>query len=66
MLLDPEMIVPGLQDAYETPYFHNARYAVFHTGPSATADIEGVLIHRAQGVRTLTVVLAPPGHLEWS
>jgi L-lactate dehydrogenase complex protein LldG len=26
------------------------------TGPSATADIEGVLIHGAQGVRSLTVV----------
>jgi L-lactate dehydrogenase complex protein LldG len=28
------------------------------TGPSATADIEGVLIHGAQGVRSLTVVAA--------
>jgi dihydroorotate dehydrogenase (fumarate) len=27
------------------------------TGPSATADIEGVLIHGAQGVRSLTVVM---------
>jgi L-lactate dehydrogenase complex protein LldG len=27
------------------------------TGPSATADIEGVLIHGAQGIRSLTVVL---------
>ena len=27
------------------------------TGPSATADIEGVLIRGAQGIRTLTVVL---------
>jgi L-lactate dehydrogenase complex protein LldG len=26
------------------------------TGPSATADIEGVLIRGAQGIRTLTVV----------
>ena len=32
-----------------------AAYAVLHTGPSATADIEGVLIHGAQGVRSLTV-----------
>jgi L-lactate dehydrogenase complex protein LldG len=32
------------------------------TGPSATADIEGVLIHGAQGVRSLTVVAVPrPG-----
>ena len=35
------------------------RYGVFMTGPSATADIEGVLIHGAQGIRTLTVVLVP-------
>ena len=28
------------------------------TGPSATADIEGVLIRGAQGIRTLTVVPA--------
>ena len=33
-----------------------ARYAIFMTGPSATADIEGVLIHGAQGIRSLTVV----------
>ena len=26
------------------------------TGPSATADIEGVLIHGAEGIRSLTVV----------
>jgi hypothetical protein len=28
--------------------------AGFHTGLSATADIEGVLIHGAQGVRSLS------------
>ena len=35
----------------------DARYGVFMTGPSATADIEGVLIHGAHGIRTLTVIL---------
>ena len=35
------------------------RYAVLVTGPSATADIEGVLIHGAQGVRSLTAILVP-------
>ena len=34
------------------------------TGPSATADIEGVLIHGAQGIRSFTVVpLAGPATL---
>jgi L-lactate dehydrogenase complex protein LldG len=27
------------------------------SGPSATADIEGVLIHGVQGIRSLTVIL---------
>ena len=49
-------IVRNLHHAYrERAQF--ARYGVFMTGPSATADIEGVLIHGAQGIRTLTVVL---------
>jgi L-lactate dehydrogenase complex protein LldG len=59
VLLDPDNIVSGLQDAYDRPEFHQAGYAVFHTGPSATGDIEGVLIHGAQGVRTLTVAFIP-------
>lgn len=59
VLLDPAEIVPSLQDAYRRPEFHRHRYACFHTGPSATADIEGVLIHGAQGVRSLTVVMRP-------
>ncbi len=57
VLLHPHDIVLTLQDAYRRPEFHSHRYASFHTGPSATADIEGVLIHGAQGVRSLTVVI---------
>jgi L-lactate dehydrogenase complex protein LldG len=57
VLLKPTAIVKGVQDAYDHPAFRTARYAVFHTGPSATGDIEGVLIHGAQGVRSLTVIL---------
>jgi len=60
VLLDPSALVDGLQDIYRLPDFAQARYAVLVTGPSATADIEGVLIRGAQGVRSLTVILMPP------
>ncbi len=56
VLLDPKAIVVNLHDAYRDPGFRVARYAVLMTGPSATADIEGVLIRGAQGIRTLTVI----------
>ena len=56
VLLDPSAIVPDLHHAYRHPGFFEARYAVFMTGPSATADIEGVLVRGAQGIRTLTVI----------
>ena len=59
VLLDPADILPNVQAAYRRPEFGRAAYAVLHTGPSATADIEGVLIHGAQGVRSLTVLLLP-------
>lgn len=59
VLLDPADILPNVQAAYRRPEFGRSAYAVLHTGPSATADIEGVLIHGAQGVRSLTVVLLP-------
>jgi L-lactate utilization protein LutC len=35
-------------------------YGVFLAGPSATGDIEGVIIHGAQGARSLTVLLLAP------
>jgi L-lactate dehydrogenase complex protein LldG len=57
VLLHESAIVSGLQEAYTHAVFREARYAVFHTGPSATGDIEGVLIHGAQGVRSLTVIV---------
>ena len=59
VLLDPNDIVDGLQEIYRLPDFASVRYAVLVTGPSATADIEGILIQGAQGVRSLTVVLLP-------
>lgn len=59
VLLDPAEIVVNLHHAYRRPEFRQGHYATFHTGPSATADIEGVLIHGAQGVRSLTVLPVP-------
>ncbi|MBB5419587.1 LutC/YkgG family protein [Paraburkholderia atlantica] len=56
VLLDPAQLLDGLQDVYRRDDFRSARYAALVTGPSATADIEGVLIRGAQGVRSLTVV----------
>jgi L-lactate dehydrogenase complex protein LldG len=56
VLLDPARIVANLHDAYRERAHFDVPYGVFMTGPSATADIEGVLIHGAQGIRTLTVV----------
>jgi L-lactate dehydrogenase complex protein LldG len=56
VLLDPADIVINLHHAYRRPEFRDSHYACFHTGPSATADIEGVLIHGAQGVRSLCVL----------
>jgi L-lactate dehydrogenase complex protein LldG len=56
VLLDPADIVVNVHHAYRRPEFRDHRYASFHTGPSATADIEGVLIHGAQGVRSLSVL----------
>ena len=61
VLLDPASIVATMHEAYADPRVAAARYAIFMTGPSATADIEGVLIHGAQGVRSLTVVPIAPG-----
>ncbi len=56
VLLDPADIVVNQHHAYRRPEFRDRHYACFHTGPSATADIEGVLIHGAQGVRSLSVL----------
>ena len=56
VLLDPADVLPNIHHAYQRPEWRDANYAVFQTGPSATADIEGVLIHGAQGVRSLSVL----------
>jgi L-lactate dehydrogenase complex protein LldG len=59
VLLDPKDIVPNLHHAYRRRGFFEARYAALMTGPTATADIEGVLVRGAQGIRTLTVIPSP-------
>ena len=65
VLLDLADIVPNLHHAYRHAEFRFGHYASFNTGPSATADIEGVLIHGAQGVRSLAVLPLPrhPGEV---
>lgn len=57
VLLDPAQIVENLHDAYARPEWKQIHYGALHSGPSATADIEGVLIRGAQGVRSLSVLL---------
>ena len=48
VLLDPAAIVDTMQDAYGQLDLAASSYGVFLAGPSATGDIEGVNIHRAQ------------------
>jgi L-lactate dehydrogenase complex protein LldG len=57
VLLAPEAIVETMHDAYGQIDLTASPYGVFMAGPSATGDIEGVIIHGAQGARSLTVFL---------
>jgi L-lactate dehydrogenase complex protein LldG len=59
VLLDPARLVPTMHHAYTRRADFDSSYGVFMTGPSATADIEGVLIQGAQGIRSLTVIPVP-------
>ncbi|AHI26730.1 LutC/YkgG family protein [Komagataeibacter swingsii] len=59
VLLSPDSITANMHTAYqERPEFRSANYGVLMSGPSATADIQGVLIRGAQGVRSLSVWFA--------
>jgi L-lactate dehydrogenase complex protein LldG len=60
VLLDPAAIVDTMNDAYGRLDLTASPYGVFLAGPSATGDIEGVIIHGAQGARSLTVLLLAP------
>ena len=59
VLLDPTDLVENIHLAYQHPAFQEAAYAVLLSGPSGSADIGGNTVHPAQGVTTLTVILAP-------
>ena len=56
VVLDPAAIVDTMHDAYGQIDLSASPYGVFLAGPSATGDIEGVIIHGAQGARSLTVL----------
>jgi L-lactate dehydrogenase complex protein LldG len=60
VLLDPAAVVETMHDAYGRIDLTASPYGVFLAGPSATGDIEGVIIHGAQGARSLTVLLLAP------
>ena len=60
VLLDPTAIVDTIHDAYRRLDLTASPYGLFMAGPSATGDIEGVIIHGAQGARSLTVLLLAP------
>jgi L-lactate dehydrogenase complex protein LldG len=57
VLLDPAAIVDTMHDAYGRIDLAASPYGVFLAGPSATGDIEGVIIHGAQGARSMTILL---------
>jgi L-lactate dehydrogenase complex protein LldG len=60
VLLDPAAIVETVHDAYGQLDFTSNNYGVFMAGPSGTGDVEGVIIHGAQGARSMTVLLLAP------
>ncbi len=60
VLLEPAAIVETMHEAYGRLILAASPYGVFLAGPSATGDIEGVIIHGAQGARSLTVLLLVP------
>jgi L-lactate dehydrogenase complex protein LldG len=64
VLLDPAAVVETVQDAYGRIDLTASPYGVFLPGPSATGDVERVIIHGAQGLRSLTFLLLAPSGVE--
>jgi hypothetical protein len=50
---------PEASSLLEHPYFEQRPYSVLMTGPSGSRDIVGIVVHPAQGVKSLTVILSP-------
>lgn len=57
ILLDSKQLVRDMHQAYQQIELTQTSYGVFMAGPSATGDVEAVIIRGAQGVRSLTVFL---------
>ncbi len=57
LLLDSKQLVRDLHQAYQRIELTQTSYGVFMAGPSATGDVEAIIIQGAQGVRSLTVFL---------
>jgi L-lactate dehydrogenase complex protein LldG len=57
ILLRPTELVADMYDAYLKVHLEDTAYGCFMMGPSATADIGAVLVHGAQGARSLSVYL---------
>jgi len=61
VLLDPNEIVADMHEAYARVRLDRTAYGCFMMGPSATGDVEGTLVHGAQGARSLNLFfLAAP------
>lgn len=57
VILNPTELVSNMHVAYQRVNLHKCNYGVFMAGPSATGDVEAVIVHGAQGPRSLTVFL---------
>ena len=56
ILLDPTQLVRDMYEAYSRIRLEKDNYGCFMLGPSGTADIGAVMVHGAQGAKTLTVL----------
>jgi L-lactate dehydrogenase complex protein LldG len=56
ILLDPNEIVADMHGAYARVRLDRTAYGCFMMGPSATGDVEGTLVHGAQGPRSLNLL----------